>query len=58
MEHVHKLWKMKTSSSSGILKTIYFIIVVVYCYLEREIYKTLKFYRNNFSYFKISTSLL
>ena len=56
MEQVCKLWKImelyikiKTTSSSGILNTIFFIIVVIYCYLKRENYKVLKFYKSNFS---------
>ena len=37
---------------------IYIIMAVIYCNLERENYKVLKFNRNNFSYFKISDFLL
>ena len=33
------------------------IIVATYCYLQRKIYKVLKFQMNNSSYFKISVSL-
>ena len=33
-------------------------MVVIYCYLEREKYKILKFNRNNSSYFKTSASPL
>ena len=33
------------------------IMAVIYCYLERENYKILKFLMNNFSYFVISASL-
>ena len=29
-------------------------MAVIYCYLEREIYKLLKFHTNNFFYFEIS----
>ena len=47
---------MKTTSSSGISKALYHN-GVIYCYLERENYKTLKFHGNNLSYFKISASL-
>ena len=36
MVQVYKPWKMKTASSSGIIKTIYIVMVVIYCYLERE----------------------
>ena len=32
-------------------------MAVIYCYLERENYKILKFLMNNFSYFVISASL-
>lgn len=35
---------------------LYIIIVVVYCYLERENYKVSKFRKNSFFYFKISAS--
>ena len=37
---------------------LYVIIVGIYCYLEREIYKCLTFYVNNFSYFEMSASLV
>ena len=33
------------------------IMTVIFCYLERENYKVLKFQINNFSYFEISASL-
>ena len=33
------------------------IMTVIYCYLERENYKVLKFLLNNFTYFEISPSL-
>ena len=32
MEQLYKLGRMKTTSSSGVLKTIYIIMVVIYCY--------------------------
>ena len=48
--------KMKITSSSGIYKTIYHNIVV-YCCLEKENDKVLKFHVNNSSYLEISPSL-
>ena len=33
------------------------IMTVIYCYLERENYKVLKFLLNDFTYFEISPSL-
>ena len=33
-------------------------MVVIYCYLDRENYKVLKFHSNILSYIKISASLL
>ena len=32
-------------------------MIVIYCYLERENYKVLKFHRNNSAYFKKCASL-
>ena len=52
MVQVYKLWKMKRTSSSGILKAIY----QNGCYLDRENYNFLKLYRNNSFYSKISAS--
>ena len=59
MEQVYKLYKMKTVSSCGILKTMYDNDVkgVIYCYLERKNYKVLKFRTNNSFYFKIRSVL-
>ena len=49
---------MKPTSRSGTLQTIeYIIMVVIYCYLERENYKVLKCENYNSSYFKIRASL-
>ena len=45
--------KLKVTSSSGIFKP-YIIIVVIFCYLESENYKVLKFHVNNSSYFEKS----
>ena len=56
-EQVYKLWKIKTTSSSEILKTIYghgSYLLLLERNFGRENYKVLKFHRNNFSYFKIS----
>ena len=38
-------------------KRLDIIMTVIYCYLERENYKVLKFLLNNFTYFEISPSL-
>ena len=54
-KQTNKQWKIKITSSSGILKTIY-LNGSFYCYLERENYKVLKFHRSNSSYFRISTT--
>ena len=37
---------------------LYVIIVGIYCYLEREIFKCLTFYVNNSFYFEMSASLV
>ena len=42
--------------SSGIYEAGY-VTEVIYCYLERQNYKGLKFYMNNFSYFEINASI-
>ena len=38
-------------------KAIYIIVVVIYCYLERDDDKNIKSILNKSSFFKISTSL-
>ena len=36
---------------------LYILLVIIYCYLEKEKYKVLKSYVNIFSYLEISISL-
>ena len=48
MEQVYKLWKMRTTSSSGILKTIYHNGSYIVTWKEKN-YKVLKFHGNNSS---------
>lgn len=57
MEQVNKQWK--NGKAIAVLQYIrlYFIMAVVYCYLEKENYKVLKFHMNNFSYFETRATL-
>ena len=57
MEQVYEQWK--NGKNTVVLEYIRLdITIVIYCYLERENYKVLKFYMNNFSYFEINASLI
>ena len=56
MKQVCKLWKIKVTSSSGILKTLIYHIVIEH-FLERENWEAFKFHLNDFSYFEMSAPL-
>ena len=64
MEQVYKQWineknKNKNKQKNAVaLKYIKqdIMMVVIYCYLEKENYKVFKFSRNNFCYFEIGLS--
>ena len=46
---------IQITSSTGIYKTIYIIMIVIYGYLDRESDKVFKFFLNKSSFFEIST---
>ena len=57
MDQVYQCDKIKVNIiPSVIYLKLYIIMVVIYCCLEREYYKVLKFDVNNSSYCEISTS--
>ena len=41
----------------GLNKERYGVMVVIYCYLERENYNVLRFHVDNYTYFEMSASL-
>ena len=60
MEQVYKQWKKKKNEKKLVVLEyikLDIMMIVVYCYLEREYDKVLKFQMNNFPFFEISASL-
>ena len=52
LEQVYKEWINGKYIVGLEYMTLYVILTVIYCYLERESCKILKFYKSNFFYFQ------